>query len=105
MAGTAFIVYSVHISVLQYRPAATLQIHAWDTRATRGVRAGDTQGTHGGHARDTRGTRGTHEGHARDTRGTRRGHACSAIVALKNGTKDASRGRCGLLKCFGSLAQ
>ena len=55
-----------------YRPAATLQIHAWDTRATRGVRARDTQGTREGHAGYARGTRRVR---ARDTQGTREGHA------------------------------
>ena len=44
---------------IQYRPVATLQIHAWDTRGTREghagyIRAGDTQGTREGHAGDTR---------------------------------------------------
>ena len=57
--------------------------------------------------KSTRGTRERHAGYARGTRRVRardtRGHACSAIVALKKGraagTKDASRGRGGLLKC------
>ena len=37
--------YEVRAMYIQYRPAATLQIHEWNTRVTRGVRARDTRGT------------------------------------------------------------